>query len=139
MKPNETTIKLSRELWELGVKKKIEYGTWFSMYRWTDKNASTLYVGDGYESSIIPIPHPEIGSKIGFPIWTSCDECIEWLKGKGWRFFLYSYEHDDRRFEFYSDEKDTAIIDVSANIPIIEALLKAMVEVAKNQEKKEDE
>ena len=67
MKPTQAVIDLSKQLSGLGVRKVIEY--------------DDLYVHRGRISrhgagALVP--------KDATPIWNNCDECIEWLRGKGY-------------------------------------------------------
>ena len=140
MKPNKTVIKLSKELWKLGARKELHRGGWVIKYN--EKNPAIIL--DPYpipQGTIVSLDNAEI---IIFPdavisIWTSPDECIEWLREEG-----YTWERD-----IYIGPKCSHFRVILSTLKLglqikqhdvvaptlTEALLKAMIQV-KSQEGK---
>ena len=120
MKPTKTVIGLSKKLWGKGVRKEIEVGNWY-----LDSGILSLNVCRTYRCDISEYKKFDL-----VPIWTDPDECIEWLRGKGWR-MVECIDHD-KGFVVVIQYADRTI-DVDHIPTLIEALLKAMVEVKKNE------
>ena len=125
-KPTQPTIDLSIELHKLGVRKeKIEVGDFYLVgkaIRFRGENDLVMMAMLDGENNLCDV----------IPIWTDCDECIKWLLEKG-------YEVKIRPIK-----KGVAVTLTSSNVltwgdikapTLIEALLKAMVEVAGKKEK----
>ena len=125
MKPSETTIELSKELWNLGVRKEVRRGDWFidDFGRINLNNYALLSIGDVEKLKYIPI-------------WADANitECIEWLRGKGWKVFNGA-SGGGKFLVKIAKIADKQVFRKRGEAPtLIEALLKAMVKISNKKE-----
>jgi len=130
-KPTQAVIDLSKKLWEKGVRKEIKIGDWY----WNG-GVGGVYL---YSNPANTMSIDTLETKVRFiPIWTSCDKCIEWLRGKNFGIeCLVSGEirTDSEAKKFYLVPPRQAagdeFIKIELEAPtLIEALLKAILEIS---------
>lgn len=128
MKPTQAVIDLSKKLWEKGVRKEIHEGDWFvfldEVICCGVKEMDMSRVAD-----TSPVKY--------IPIWTSCDECIEWLISRPEVLYIKSKSYVGEAMLTISIKEPYPGMRRYNTPTLIEALLKAMVEVVKMSEKKE--
>ena len=125
MKPTQAVIDLSKKLWEKGVRKKISEGDW---YRHGGIDIVALCVTPILVKKYIKHDN-------AFPIWVSCDECIEWLREKSIATLVMEIREKQSCVSYVYPPHSSAPLAIAKAPTLIEALLKAMVVVAENKEK----
>ena len=142
-KPSEAVIDLSKKLWGLGVRKGFKWGDFV-----IDNRGELYIVGKKPEILLNIILQYKLGPIV--PIWTSCDECLRWLEedspdfeveqdtggGFGWA-LKEIVETDFTNYLVVFEHPSFGPVAKGKAPTLIEALLKAMVEVVKMSEKKE--
>ena len=137
-KPTQTTIDLSRKLWELGVRKEIQEGDWciynnrlvliIELERKKIRSYADYRIA-GYVTKI----DCNLLQKRFIPTWTDCDECIEWLRGKGWKVLNIASGGSSVLVRIAKVVGKEVFRKRAESPTLTEALLKAMVEVGKIQ------
>ena len=119
-RPTQAAIDASKELWELGVRKDIEEG---------DRclNGDDIQI---WERVTL------LASFMMFrkPIWTDPDECIKWLREKGIITLVIEVRGKQSCISYIYPPKSRASLTITKAPTLIEALLKAMMEISNKKE-----
>ena len=131
IKFNEKEIALAKKLHDLGVRRKIRKSDWI-WYK--NKVWMVRYVSLGGEYlTIIHGKNDEdernIHRSVVVPLWQIHD-CLEWLRGKGFRFILHHYAVKEYYLGCGRDDGSNWIEGKASKTPL-EALLKAMIAITK--------
>lgn len=130
MEFNKEEIALAKELHELGVKRRRKCGDWVYV-EYPPKYANPPRT-TGQVALYERLQHSTIPFKIKFDLW-QIHECLEWLRGKGcdrieikvfWNELQVEIRHESKlEFPKYKRAKT-----------LLEALLKAMIAIKKEEE-----